>query len=691
MRRSNDRENRRRILLGTPLGLGKANHLVNEFFRRACADPQIELRIFTALTLAWPHWENDLGRRLLEPLSQRLFAGYPLLEYVDRLRRGTLPENIRVSEFYFQPGSFLHSPLAQQNYVSSNYSHVVRDVLDAGINVLAQLVGKSDVDGAIRYSLSCNSDLTLDLVPRMRELESGGEKIAILAQVNRNLPFMYGDAAVAPDYFDAIVDDPRYDFPLFAAPNRPVETTDYLIALHVSALIRDGGTLQIGIGSVGDAVTYLLKFRHLENGIYHNLLRDSGCLERFSDVLERLGGTTPFREGLYAATEMLVDGFLELYRSGILKRKVYPHAEVQRLLNAGRITEEVTTATLEALVEAGIVSDPLTAEDFKLLQTLGVFRPDIVFDDLVPADLKDQRCLGKRLEGGKVAHACFFLGPRRFYDDLNRMDRAEREHFCMTRISFVNQLYGHEELKRAQRKDARFVNSGLIATLSGAVASDMLEDGRVVSGVGGQYNFVAMAHALADGRSILMIRSTREARGKLHSNIVWNYGSITIPHQLRDLVVTEYGIADLRGRTDHEVATALIEIADSRFQEELLEEAKRAGKVAKHYRIPDACRRNRPERLESLLAPLRQRTLFGQFPFGTDFTPEEVVLGKALTSLKEKGLRNLPRPRNLGRTFVIPDKARPYLQRMSLDRPRSVKEKLMQRVVVYALAAVDAI
>ena len=602
----------RRIHLGTPLGLGKANHLVNEFFRRAREDPRIELRIFTALTLARPRWENELGRRLLEPLSERLFAGYPELDYVDPLRDGTLPDNIRVSEFYFQPGSFLRSPLAQQNYVSSHYTHVVRDILDAGINVLAQLVAKSDS----RYSLSCNSDLTLDLVPKMRERENGGQKIAILAQTNRNLPFMYDDADVAPDYFDGVVDDPRYDFPLFAAPDRPIDTTDYMIALHVSALIRDGGTLQIGIGSLGDAVTYLLKMRHEKNDTYVSLLRDSGVLDRFSDVLERVGGTTPFNEGLYAATEMLVDGFLELYRAGILKRKV---------------------------------------------------------------------------EGGKVAHACFFLGPRRFYDALNRMDRAEREQFCMTRISFVNQLYGEEELKRAQRKAARFINSGLIATLSGAVASDMLEDGRVLSGVGGQYNFVAMAHALEDGRSILMIRSTRKADGKVQSNIRWSYGSTTIPHQLRDFVVTEYGIADLRGRTDEQVATALLEIADSRFQDELLEEAKRAGKIGRHYRIPDACRRNQPERLETILAPLRQRGLFEEFPFGTDFTPEEVVLGKALTALKEKGVRGLPRPRDVGRTFAIPEKAQPYLQRMRLDAPRGVKERLLQRVVVYALASVDAI
>jgi hypothetical protein len=51
---------------------------------------------------------------------------------------------------------------------------------------------------------------------------------------------------------------------------------------------------------------------------------------------------------------MLVDSFLELYRGGILRRKVYRHPGLQRLLNDGRIGEEVTPATLEVLAEAGI-------------------------------------------------------------------------------------------------------------------------------------------------------------------------------------------------------------------------------------------------------------------------------------------------------------------------------------------------
>jgi acyl-CoA hydrolase len=416
-----------------------------------------------------------------------------------------------------------------------------------------------------------------------------------------------------------------------------VSTVDYLIALHVSALVRDGGTLQLGIGSLGDAVTYLLKLRHERNDTYRELLSDTLVLDRFGEVIESVGGTAPFDAGLYAATEMLVHGFLELQRCGVLKRRVHSDPAVQRLLNAG-VDSDVT--------------------------------------------------------GTHVAHACFFLGPRNFYDTLRRMDRSERQQIGMTGIAFVNQLYGQEELKRLQRKDARFVNTGLIVTLSGAVNSDALEDGRVLSGVGGQYNFVTMAHALEDGRSILLIRSTREEGGTLHSNIRASYGSITIPRHLRDIVVTEYGIADLRGRTDEEVATALVQIADSRFQEELLLRARRAGKVASSYRIPDRFRGNRPERLDAALAQYRAQGLFQTFPFGTDLTEEEVVLQKALGALKQALARKrllLPSLGELRKVATVPESARAYLERMGLDAPRTLKETLLQRVVVYALASVGAI
>ena len=700
----------RRVALGTPLGLGKANHLVNEFFRRARLDPKIDLHIFTALTLSRPQGKNELEHRFLEPLGERIFAGYPELDYVEPLKRKQLPENIRITEFYFQPGSFLGSPLAQQSYMCSNYTHVVRDLMDAKINVLAQLVGKMEENGASRYSLSCNSDITLDLVPHVRDSKREGAKIELVAQVNPNLPFMYGYASVPSSYFDSIVDNPKYTFPLFGPPNRNVDIVEYFIALHVTALIKDGGTLQIGIGALEDAVTYFLKLRHQQNDLYRAVLNEAGVLNRFADVVERLGGIGPFKQGLYASSEMLVDGFLELYRSGILKRRVYDHLGLQRLSNDGRITAEVTPSMIDALVDADIISSCLTRQNFDFLQDFGILRPELSYEGgsiqfengkHLPANLADKstrdeierHCLGTHLKGGHFAHACFFLGPRKFYENLRQLDRSEREQICMTGIGYVNHLYGEEELKRLQRKAARFVNTGLIVTLTGAVASDGFEDGRVLSGVGGQYNFVSMAHELEDGRSILMIRSTKD-EGKVHSNIRWSYGHVTIPRHLRDIVITEYGLAELRGRTDEEVIIALVEIADSRFQDELVKEAKRAGKLRKEYQIPEYARNNQPARLEGLLKPYRERGLFPSFPFGTDLTEEELVLRKALLVLKQAvQRRKIPWPRvdEIRKTIAIPSSARPYLERMKLDQPRTFKERLSQKALVYALASVNAI
>lgn len=456
-------------------------------------------------------------------------------------------------------------------------------------------------------------------------------------------------------------------------------------------------------------MTYLLKLRHQQNDLYREILGDAGTLRRFGNVIERLGGIGPFEEGLYASSEMLVDGFIDLYRSGIQKRRVYDHAGLQRLLNDGQISTQVTPSTLDTLVEGGHISGRLTEQDFAFLQKFGILNSELKYEGdsilldgtSLSANLEDKNareeicryCLGTQLKHGHFAHACFFLGPRRFYETLRQMDRSEREQICMTGIGYVNHLYGDEELKRLQRKHARFVNTGLIVTLTGAVASDGFEDGRVLSGVGGQYNFVSMAHELEDGRSILMIRSTKDD-GQTRSNIRWNYGHVTIPRHLRDIVITEYGIADLRGRTDEEVIIALIEIADSRFQDDLVNEAKRAGKLRKEYRIPDHARNNQPARLKELLNKYRERGLFTSFPFGTDLTDEELVLRKALLALKQTIERKKLFPLRVSairKAVATPNAARPYLERMRLDQPHNFKERLYRRALIYGLAIVDAI
>src|SRR5437763_13074589 len=77
------------IVLGLPIGLGKANHVANALFARAAADASISLRIFTGLTLEKPRGKSELERRFLEPLSRRVFDGYPDLAYALALQAGT--------------------------------------------------------------------------------------------------------------------------------------------------------------------------------------------------------------------------------------------------------------------------------------------------------------------------------------------------------------------------------------------------------------------------------------------------------------------------------------------------------------------------------------------------------------------------------------------------------------------------
>ncbi len=700
----------KKIVFGLPLGLGKPNQLANALYRRAKQDPDIELTICTALSLERPKGASDLEQRFLGPFVERMFSGYVDLEYMVDLRKKQLPDNVKLLEFYAKAGAYINVEDAQRNYISSNYTHAWRDTLARGVNVVAQMVSKKEIDGRTYYSMSCNPEVALDIGDAMREQEKQGKKIAIIAQVNQNLPFMYGDAMVEADTYHGIIDTPDYYTRLFGAPKMSITTPDYMIGLYASTLIKDGGTLQIGIGSLGDALCYGLILRNKHNAEYKRFLQDTGIREKFGDVIDRIGGVEPFEEGITGSTEMLVDGYLQLISNGVVKRNTYQNAPLQRLLNEGKITETITPQTLECLVEAGAVNSCLTEADFKFLTEFGILEEGLSFSDgyircgelRIKADLNDpanmdlivSRCLGKQLKKGILIHGGFFLGPERFYNELREMSEEDRQKIFMTSVLNVNQLYANnryisEELKSLQRRYGRFVNACLMVTLSGAVVSDGLENGQVVSGVGGQYNFVAQAHALPDARSILMCKGIRGTGKNAASNIVFNYGHTTIPRHLRDFVITEYGIADLRGKTDGEVIAQLLNITDSRFQEGLLQKAKGAGKIEKDYVIPDRFRNNLPQRLEDEIAEYKEKGLFQPFPFGTDFTQDELIIGKALKGLKAQMSEGLSKVSSLGRAIAIrgvPESARPYLERLQLDNPQSAKEKMMQKLVIYALS-----
>ncbi len=697
----------KRVVLGMPLGLGKPNHLANALYNRARQDTSISLRILTALSLAVPRGSNDLERRFLEPFAQRVWGNYPALDYLEDLSRGSLPANVEVSEFFMKAGVFLDNPIEQQNYISSNYTHIARDMLANGVNVLAQLVARKVIDGRTWLSLSCNPDVTPSIVPMLRELErTQGCRLAVIAQINNNLPFMFHDAMMPDDSFDMVIDNPAYDYTLFSTPNMTVEAADYMIGMAVSTLIKDGGTLQIGIGSLGDAIAYSIILRDRHNETYRSVVADMDIIGRSGELVQRIGGTGPFGKGLYGSSEMFVNGFLELYKAGILRRKVYADVTIQRLLNEGRIGEAVTPQMLEALVVHGAVRPRLGQEDVDFLQRFGVLRPEVRLvgrqlhtpDGLqIEANLADEasfrqiasHCLGGTLQGGVLMHGGFFLGPMSFYEHLRAMSDEQNKLFGMTTVDNVNHLYGDQVLKSLQRKDGRFINTCLMVTLSGGIVSDGLEDGRVVSGVGGQYNFVSMAHALQDGRLVMMLRSHRIKDGQAVSNIIWNYGHTTIPRILRDIVVTEYGIADLRSKSDKEIIAALLNVADSRFQADLLAKAKVAGKIPVDYEIPERYRNNLPEVLAARFKAYREAGVFPAYPFGNDFTAEELILGRALKGLKAKMSNKLGTMSGgifkLIQGGPVPERALPYLRRMQLDNPVTFKDKLVQSLLIAEL------
>lgn len=694
----------KQLVVASPLGIGKSNYLLNALWQRAREDSSFELDLFTALSLQLPEAGSFLEKRFLNPFLQQHFGkDYPALLYIQDQLDNTVPTNANIAEFYMQSGNFLGNPPAQRNYTSSNYTHAARDMADRGVNVIVQMVGLEERQGQLVYSLSSNPDTTQDLLDIISR--RGEQRPLMVAVVNRNLPFMSGAAERSAEFFDIIIDDTETQHHLFAPPVGRVTLTDHAIGLHASTLIEDGGTLQIGIGSLSDALVHALCKRQQDSSAYQELLDSSGISSRHKWL--ESSSLKPFSKGLYAASEMFMDGFMHLYKAGILKRKVWPDVTVHKLLDENDIKPVVSSELFEALYSQRALPPILDESQLLRLQQLGIISTAIKYKDgkwLTPTGLyldtdirlaenrqsicKHALLDGQQLKDGAILHAAFFLGSKNFYTWLRQLKGAERELFQMTSVSKINELYGGEELDRAQRVKARFLNTTMKVTVLGAAASDGLDNNQVVSGVGGQYNFVAMAHALPDSRSILMLRSTHGSGKKLKSNIVWTYPYDTIPRHLRDIVISEYGIAMLRGKSDEDCIKAMICIADSRFQTDLIATAKQYGKLDKNWELPTVYASNSPAALRLRLKQGIAAGSFPEWPFGTDFSTAELRLIKALSWLKQNS-----RTRTGLITTIIKAVFRPLaiatypteFERMQLHTTATLKDKLYQRLLSLAL------
>ena len=302
----------RKLVVGLPLGLGKANHIVNALYARAAADRSIDLTFFSALTLEKPKPGNLLESRFITPVIDRLFGGYPDLAYADPLRHGKLPSNIRVIEFFFLAGRWLHVAVAQQNYISANYTHAASYLLASGLNVVAQLVAKRVVDGVPRYSLSCNTDTTLDMLKARGE---GRANFRLAAQVNSEMPFMPGPGDLPADS----------SAPCSTAP-RPISRCSRR---------RPSRSRTPNMRSACMPQAWCVTAARCRSASARSATRwrrASSCATednaRFREIMTRLAPgrapaeSGPFDRGLYGVSEMVTEAFIGLIDAGILKRAV---------------------------------------------------------------------------------------------------------------------------------------------------------------------------------------------------------------------------------------------------------------------------------------------------------------------------------------------------------------------------------
>jgi acyl-CoA hydrolase len=202
---------------------------------------------------------------------------------------------------------------------------------------------------------------------------------------------------VEAGFFDIVVVPPGPYPRLFGLPRQPVNDADYAIGFHASTLVRDGGTLQIGIGALADALCHALALRHTDNDAYRAVLRALGSPAAADAAL------SPFTQGLYGCSEMINEGFRRLVETGVIKRRV--------------------------------------VDDIGLMQR--------VADDCATAD--DHARL---LREGEYLHGAFYLGSPDLYQWLRDLSADERRAIGMKRVSAVNELYGWQRSPGTPAADA---------------------------------------------------------------------------------------------------------------------------------------------------------------------------------------------------------------------------------------------
>lgn len=272
----------------------------------------------------------------------------------------------------------------------------------------------------------------------------------VVAEVNDQLPITYGDTSLDAQAVDHIVSVSRPPLEVVSRPARDIERE---IGQHVARLIRDGDTLEVGLGSLPDAVLECLRDK-----------RDLG-------------------------------------------------------IHSGTIGDRVAELT-----EAGIITNAK-----------------------------------KPIDNGLCVTATL-LGTGKLY-------RWAHEN---ARLEVRSPRYTHDVAVHAQIPNFVGVNSALEVDLTGQVNSETL-GGRHVGVIGGQSDFMRGTLRSPGGRNVIVMESTARKGSVSRISAKLSDGVVTETRANADFVVTEYGIAELRGRTLQERAKQLIEIAHPNFRQHLRE------------------------------------------------------------------------------------------------------------------------
>lgn len=171
----------------------------------------------------------------------------------------------------------------------------------------------------------------------------------------------------------------------------------------------------------------------------------------------------------------------------------------------------------------------------------------------------------KTLHPGKII-AGFILGTKRLYEWVHNNPLIE----------FLRTEYVNDPFVISQNHRMVAVNSAIEVDLTGQICADSIGT-KLYSGVGGQLDFVYGASRSKGGVPIIALPSTAKDFSRIVPTLKLGAGVVTTRNHIH-YVVTEYGVADLYGKTIRERAQQLINVAHPDFREELIKEAQ-----ALHY------------------------------------------------------------------------------------------------------------